>query len=104
MKLAVLAGVLVVAGVNASPAPRRAMAVQAAQAGTRSLPTFDVDRAWPKVPAKWKLGDASSFAIDARDNVWLLHRPRTLKADEAAMAAPPVIVFDTAGEIGRAHV
>ena len=49
--------------------------------GTR-LPTFEVDRTWPKVPAKWKLGDVSSFAIDAQDNVWLLHRPRTLLKPE----------------------
>src|SRR6195256_4822044 len=97
INLAVLASVLVLAGVSASSTSRRGTAAEAAQAGTRSLPTFDVDRAWPKVPAKWKLGDASSFAIDARDNVWLLHRPRTLKPDEAAMAAPPVMVFDQAG-------
>ena len=25
--------------------------------GRRSLPTFEVDRGWPKVPAQWKLGD-----------------------------------------------
>ena len=54
------------------------------------------------MPAKWKLGDASSFAIDAQDNVWLLHRPRTLKPDQAAMAAPPVMVFDTAGNFIKA--
>ena len=36
----------------------------------RSLPTFEADAAWPQVPAKWKLGDPSSFAIDAQDNVW----------------------------------
>lgn len=72
-------------------------------AQTRSLPTFDVDKAWPKVPPKWKLGDPSSFAIDAKDNVWLLHRPRTLlKPEEAKMAAPPVMVFDTAGNFIRA--
>ena len=63
----------------------------------RSLPMFEVDAAWPKIPAKWKVGDASSFAVDAQDNVWLLHRPRTLKPEQAAMAAPPVMVFDTAG-------
>ena len=63
----------------------------------RSLPMFEVDASWPKVPAKWKLGDASSFAVDAQDNVWLLHRPRTLKPEQAAMAAPPVMVFDPAG-------
>ena len=58
---------------------------------------FEVDRSWPKVPPNVKLGDASSFAIDAQDNVWLLHRPRTLKPDQAAMAGKPVMVFDTAG-------
>src|ERR1700704_3531855 len=70
----------------------------AAQApAARSLPMFEVDAGWPKIPAKWKVGDASSFAVDAQDNVWLLHRPRTLKPDQAAMAAPPVMVFDPAG-------
>jgi hypothetical protein len=94
MKLAVLA-VGLAAAVTVTT-------LDAGQAATRSLPTFDVDRAWPKVPAKWKLGDSSSFAIDARDNVWLLHRPRTLKGNDAAMAAPPVVVFDPAGSFVRA--
>jgi len=71
-------------------------------AQTRSVPTFEVDRTWPKVPAKWKLGDPSSIAIDAQDNVWVLHRPRTLKPEEASMAAPPVIVFDGAGNYIKA--
>jgi len=53
-----------------------------AQTRSRNLPEFEVDKAWPKVPPKWKLGDASSFAIDSKDNVWLLHRPRTLKPGE----------------------
>ena len=76
--------------------------VEATRAQSRSLPTFEVDRAWPKAPAQWKLGDPSSVAIDARDNVWVLHRPRTLKPEQAAMAAPPVIVFDTAGNYIKA--
>ncbi|MBM3819618.1 MAG: hypothetical protein FJW14_11495 [Acidimicrobiia bacterium] len=67
------------------------------------MPVFEVDREWPKVPPKWKLGDPSSFAIDAQDNVWLLHRPRTLvKPDDAKLAAPPVMVFDAAGNFVRA--
>jgi len=76
--------------------------VQAAQAQGRSVPTFEVDAAWPKVPSQWKLGDASSFAIDAQDNVWLLHRPRTLKPEQAAQAAPPVMVFDSTGNFIKA--
>jgi uncharacterized protein GlcG (DUF336 family) len=98
----VLAGLLAVIGSQASPLSRPAVAAQAIPAGTRSLPIFEVDPAWPKVPSKWKVGDASSFAIDARDNVWLLHRPRTLKPEESAMAAPPVMAFDAAGTFIKA--
>jgi DNA-binding beta-propeller fold protein YncE len=75
---------------------------RAAEPTSRSLPVFEIDRAWPKVPPQWKLGDPSSIAIDAKDNVWVLHRPRTLKPEQAAMAAPPVIVFDTAGNYIKA--
>ena len=68
----------------------------------RSLPVFEVDSAWPKIPAKWKLGDPSSVAFDAQDNVWILHRPRTLKGADLAMAAPPVIVFSGNGDFIKA--
>ena len=54
----------------------------------REVPRFEVDPSWPKLPPKWKLGDASSIAIDAQDNVWVLSRPRTLNPDQAATAAP----------------
>jgi hypothetical protein len=73
-----------------------------AQPRARSLPVFEVDAAWPKVPPKWKLGDASSIALDGQDNVWVLHRPRTLKPEEAAQAAPPIVVFDGAGNFLKA--
>ncbi|MBI4888573.1 MAG: hypothetical protein HY824_15865 [Acidobacteria bacterium] len=91
---------LVLAGAWLSSSLRGSVAF--AQSGARALPVFEVDRAWPKLPPKWKIGDASSFAIDARDNVWLLHRPRTLvKPEEAAMRAPAVLVFDSAGAFIR---
>ena len=67
-----------------------------AQSGA-GLPTFVVDPAWPKVPTQWRLGDPSSFAVDAQDRIWLLHRPRTLTGEAASKAAPPVMVFDAAG-------
>jgi Beta-propeller repeat len=68
-----------------------------ATAGTR-LPTFEVDRNWPKVPTQWKLGDVSSFAVDAQDHIWALHRPRTLiKPEDVPKRAPAVMVFDAAG-------
>jgi hypothetical protein len=91
---AVLIASVMVAGAGTQA---NAQAPAAPALSARSLPMFEVDPAWPKIPAKWKVGDASSFAVDAQDNVWLLHRPRTLKPDQAAMAAPPVMVFDPAG-------
>jgi DNA-binding beta-propeller fold protein YncE len=75
----------------------RAAAQTPAQAQARSVPTFAVDPAWPKVPPQWKLGDVSSMTTDAQGNIWVLHRPRTLKDPDFAKAAPPVIVFDQAG-------
>lgn len=94
---AVLIALVIVAGVEGKWLFGTEAAAQTPQAQARAQPTFEVDPSWPKVPSKWKLGDASSIAIDAQDNVWVLHRPRTLKADQAAMAAPPIMVFDGAG-------
>ena len=89
-----------------TPAPPPTTAqpvVKAAPTRARSLPEFEVDKAWPKMPEKWTLGDASSIAVDDKDNVWVLHRPRTLtKPEDAAKAAPPVIVFDAAGAFVKA--
>src|SRR5690242_6699235 len=56
-----------------------------AEADVRAMPQFEVDPAWPKVPPKWRLGDASSIAIDAQDNVYVLHRPRALKGPALSM-------------------
>jgi hypothetical protein len=86
------------------PPPSKAQpVVKSAPSRTRNLPEFEVDKAWPKVPAKWKLGDASSVSVDTQDNVWLLHRPRTLvKPQDAGMAAPPVMVFDASGTFVKA--
>ena len=64
-------------------------------------PKFELDPTWPKVPEKFKLGDASSIAIDAQDNVWVLHRPRTLQGDNAKMAAPAIMILDGAGNYLR---
>ena len=68
----------------------------------RSLPMFEVDPAWPRVPAKWKLGDPSSIAIDAQDNVWVLTRPKALLLDTSVTAAPAIVVFSNAGEFLKA--
>jgi DNA-binding beta-propeller fold protein YncE len=73
-----------------------------AQQQPRALPTFAVDPSWPKVPDNYKLGDISSIAHDAQDNAYVLHRPRTLKPEDAAKAAPAVVVFDPGGNFIKA--
>jgi hypothetical protein len=99
MKLEDFGRAVLIASVVVTAAGSRWIVTEAAAQtpAARSLPMFEADPAWPKIPAKWKVGDASSFAVDAQDNVWLLHRPRTLKDPDFAMAAPPVMVFDQAG-------
>ena len=99
---AVLIALVIVAGVEGTWLFGTEAVAQTSQAEARNLPMFEVDPSWPKVPAKWKLGDVSSIAIDAQGNAWVLHRPRTLKPDQAAMAAPPIIVFDPAGNFIKA--
>ena len=90
------------AGVATTWLSGSASSATVATAQGRSLPIFEVDGAWPTVPAGLKLGAPSSMAIDAQDNVWVLHRPLTLPVDQAAMAAAPVVVFDTAGNFIKA--
>ena len=104
IRLAVLAaaGLAVIAGAAGNWVSPATSAAQLAPAKPRTLPVFEVEKGWPKIPAKWKIGDGSHFAVDAQDNVWLVHRPRTLKAGDAAMAAPPMIVFDNAGNFLKA--
>ena len=99
---AVLIALVIVAGVEGTWLFGTEAAAQTSKAEARNVPMFEVDPSWPKVPAKWKLGDVSSIAIDSQGNAWVLHRPRTLKADQAAMAAPPIIVFDAAGNFIKA--
>lgn len=100
-RIAVLAAAVLIAGA-ATHRTTGTVAAQAPQQGPGNLPVFEVDKTWPKMPPKWKTGDPSSFAIDAQDNVYLLHRPRTLlQPEDAKMAAPPVLIFDAAGNFIR---
>jgi DNA-binding beta-propeller fold protein YncE len=78
-----------------------------------AVPQFEVDPWWPKpLPNNWILGQVSGIAVDARDHVWILHRPRTLTAREAGavqtppisqccVPAPPVIELDPQGNVAR---
>jgi DNA-binding beta-propeller fold protein YncE len=71
----------------------------AQQGSTLKPPTFQVEPGWPVIPNNWVLGEVSSIAVDARDHIWVLHRPRSIPADKRANAAPPVLEFDTSGKL-----
>jgi DNA-binding beta-propeller fold protein YncE len=66
-------------------------------------PAFQVDPAWPKpLPNRWLVGAVVGVAVDARDHVWIVHRPGTLQPNETRSiwkAAPPVLEFDAEGNL-----
>src|SRR5215467_14856549 len=43
------------------------------------VPKFVVDPSWPHIPNGWTLGQVSSVSTDPDGNIWILHRPRTVK-------------------------
>ena len=74
-----------------------------------TLPKFEPDPYWPKhLPNHWILGQVSGVAVDSRDNIWVIHRPRTTdehdnylrdKTADCCTPAPPVLEFDQAGNL-----
>jgi hypothetical protein len=77
----------------------------------QALPIYKVDPFWPKeLPNNWILGQVGGMAVDKDDHIWVFQRPRSLTADEAALAqkpptticclpAPSVLEFDRAGNL-----
>jgi len=67
------------------------------------VPRFQVDPAWPKqLPNHWLVGAVVGVAVDAKDHVWITHRPSTLQPNETRSfwkAAPPVLEFDQEGNL-----
>ncbi len=98
--LAALAAVplLAIAGL-AAWLPGQASAAQISEGG---VPAFQADPAWPQLPNNWVLGEVSSVAVDRRDHVWILHRPRTVPAPEQGRAAPALLEFDATGNFVKA--
>jgi len=102
-----LTGCLLVAGAVVSvTAQTRGGAVQA--------PNLEVDPFWPKpLPNHWLLGSVTGVAVDAQDNVWIVHQggptlnartemgaattPPT--AEACCVPAPPILKFDAAGKL-----
>ena len=76
-------------------------------------PGFEVDPHWPKaLPNNWIFGQVAGVAVDRRDHIWIVHRPRSLQERQVmagrtpqpticCIAAPPVLVFDMGGNLVR---
>lgn len=82
---------------------------------TTDYSQYQVDTDWPKLPLpnNWTLGQIGGIYVDSQDHVWVVQRPNTLVDWEYAAAesppraiccipAPPVIEFDSEGNIVRA--
>ena len=86
----------------------------AAQSSERPVPHYQVDPFWPKpLPNRWEIGQAAGVATDARDHVWVIHRPRSMTEDErgatltpprsdCCIPAPSVLEFDPDGNLVQA--
>lgn len=85
-----------------------------AQRDTVQAPVFEVDPLWPRpLPNHWSLGWTVGLWVDAQDNVWGIHcgagglhnNERGLELNppiaECCRTAPPVLVFDPAGNLLR---
>src|SRR5262245_10252882 len=108
MRRAFVIASLVVVGAGFQPArgrPERAALQQTLHAQTQA-PSYTVDPAWPKpLPNHWLVGAVAGVAVDARDHVWITHRPSTLQPNETRSiwkAAPPVLEFDRDGSLVQA--
>jgi hypothetical protein len=75
----------------------RSAAVMSAQGAQSSneIPKFEVVPGWAKIPNGWVLGQVASAAADEKDHIWILHRPRVVRAGQKT--GPPVMEFDADG-------
>ncbi len=84
-------------------------------ARTEEESEYTVDPNWPVLPLpnNWVIGEIGGMEVDARDHVWIVHRPGTLAPwekgaaldpplSECCLPAPPVIEFDPEGNVVRA--
>src|SRR5207249_6817283 len=98
---------LIALGITSAVLEKRAAV---AAAGVEA-PQFEVDPLWPKpLPNHWVIGSTIGVSVDARDHVWIVHRPGTLQPKEVSASAnppaasccssaPPVLEFDAEGNL-----
>lgn len=102
-------GAAMAAVLAAGVGPSAVQAQAPANSGDVMVPWFEVDPYWPKpLPNHWILAMTIGLGLDAKDNVWVFHRPQTLEQKESyaargeadcCVAAPDVLAFDPAGNL-----
>ncbi len=97
-----LIGIAFIALVTAIGISPRIIGRAEAADGTLSMkvPVFEPDATWPQLPNNWVLSNVAKIVVDQHDNVWLIHRPRTVAAGKTA--APPVVELDANGKFLQA--
>ena len=61
-----------------------AIAQAAGKSADVMVPKYEVDPFWPKpLPNHWVQGMTIGVAVDAQDDVWIVHRPQTLDQRES---------------------
>jgi hypothetical protein len=81
-------------------------------AAAQVQPHYKVDPFWPKeLPNNWVVGQIGGMAVDSGNHIWVLQRPGSDTPDEISadpssprramccFPAPPVLVFDTDGNL-----
>jgi DNA-binding beta-propeller fold protein YncE len=78
----------------------------AAEGNGVQAPMFEVDPYWPKpLPHSWTTGNAIGIAVDAKDQVWMIHRTSGVNDNFKApgstccTVAPPILGFNQAGDV-----
>jgi hypothetical protein len=81
------------------------------EALAQAPPAYKVDASWPKeLPNNWIMGQVGGMAVDRQDHIWVLQRPGSNTKDdlgaaqtppvaECCISAPPILVFDTEGNL-----
>ena len=88
------------------------VAVLCQTAAAQAQPHYKVDPFWPKeLPNNWVVGQIGGMAVDSDNHIWVLQRPGSDTPDEISadpssprramccFPAPPVLVFDTEGNL-----
>ena len=79
--MAVTVTLVTLACANATEPSRTPAPSDPAGGASADIPRFRVDPFWAReLPNNWILGQVSGVAVDERDHVWIVHRPRTLDA------------------------